>query len=366
MQGEIRRVLMTADTLGGVFTYALTLASELSRRNVEVHVATMGERMRAEQREAADAIVGLTVHESTFALEWMDDPWSDVAHAADWLLGLEHSIRPDIVHLNGYAHACAGFRAPVIVAAHSCVLSWWDATLGETAPHRYDRYRTAVRDGLDAADVVIAPTHAMLASLEAHHGPVREALVIANGAQDPPLCTTPTPKEPFILAAGRIWDIAKNVHALARVAPRLSWPLKLAGWTAADTWGGPGVEALGWCGAAELGVLMERASLFALPARYEPFGLSALEAALRGCALVLGDIPSLREVWDDAATFVSPHDDHQIEAALERLVADGSHRMAMAERARDRAARYGAGASAAATLAVYQELAQRRLVRTCA
>ncbi len=32
-----------------------------------------------------------------------------------------------------------------------------------------------------------------------------------------------------------------------------------------------------------------------LPARYEPFGLSVLEAALSGCALVLGDIPSLRE-----------------------------------------------------------------------
>ena len=51
-----------------------------------------------------------------------------------------------------------------------------------------------------------------------------------------------------------------------------------------------------------------RASIYALPARYEPFGLSALEAALSGCALVLGDIPSLREVWGDAALFVAPDD----------------------------------------------------------
>ena len=42
---------------------------------------------------------------------------------------------------------------------------------------------------------------------------------------------------------------------------------------------------------------MARASIYALPARYEPFGLSILEAALSGAALVLGDIPSLREVW---------------------------------------------------------------------
>ena len=36
-----------------------------------------------------------------------------------------------------------------------------------------------------------------------------------------------------------------------------------------------------------------RAGIYALPAVYEPFGLSVLEAALSGCALVLGDIPSL-------------------------------------------------------------------------
>lgn len=33
-------------------------------------------------------------------------------------------------------------------------------------------------------------------------------------------------------------------------------------------------------------------------------GLSVLEAAQAGCALVLGDIDSLRELWDGAATFV--------------------------------------------------------------
>jgi glycogen synthase len=52
-----------------------------------------------------------------------------------------------------------------------------------------------------------------------------------------------------------------------------------------------------------------RASIYALPARYEPFGLSALEAALSGCALILGDIPSLREVWLEAAPYVSPDDE---------------------------------------------------------
>ena len=53
---------------------------------------------------------------------------------------------------------------------------------------------------------------------------------------------------------------------------------------------------------------MARAAIYALPARYEPFGLTALEAGLSGCALVLGDIPSLREVWGETACFVPPDD----------------------------------------------------------
>ena len=46
------------------------------------------------------------------------------------------------------------------------------------------------------------------------------------------------------------------------------------------------------------------AAIFAAPAHYEPFGLGILEAAASGCALVLGDIASLRENWDGAAVFL--------------------------------------------------------------
>src|SRR5438270_10596672 len=112
---------------------------------------------------------------------------------------------------------------------------------------------------------------------------------------------------------------------------------------------------------------MERASIFALPARYEPFGLSALEAGLRGCALVLGDIASLREVWGDAAVFVTPSDDGALAAALDLLARDDAFRAGMGERARRRAARYTAAASAAATLALYRKLgSSQKEVRTCA
>jgi glycosyltransferase involved in cell wall biosynthesis len=82
---------------------------------------------------------------------------------------------------------------------------------------------------------------------------------------------------------------------------------------------------------------MASASIYVLPAYYEPFGLSVLEAALSGCALVLGDIPSLREIWRDAALFVAPDDHASLARAIRRLADDEALRRVLAGRARRRA-----------------------------
>ena len=61
-------------------------------------------------------------------------------------------------------------------------------------------------------------------------------------------------------------------------------------------------------------------AIYASPARYEPFGLGVLEAALSSCALVLGDSPTLREPWSDAALFVPPDDHDALLTALADVV----------------------------------------------
>jgi glycogen synthase len=96
---------MTADTIGGVWTFALELARGLLPYGIEVALATMGETPGAEQRREAGALANLTLHESAFRLEWMDDPWDDVQRAGAWLLSLAAKLQPDQVHLNGYTHA---------------------------------------------------------------------------------------------------------------------------------------------------------------------------------------------------------------------------------------------------------------------
>ena len=150
----------------------------------------------------------------------------------------------------------------------------------------------------------------------------------------------PSVKEPFILSAGRLWDEAKNSRALAEVSFEIQWPVYLAGSTKSPSHSEatfPQCHLLGDIPTCELAGWYGRASIYALPAKYEPFGLSALEAALSGCALVLGDIPSLREIWQDAAVFVPTDNAQQLRDSLNGLIEWEDWRHQMAERARSRA-----------------------------
>ncbi len=359
MSGRPQRVLMTADTAGGVWTYALELARGLGRHGLEAHLAAMGGRLDDERRAEAARLPNVTLFESAYKLEWMPDAWDDVAAAGQWLLELEDRVRPDVVHVNGYAHAALPWKAPVLAVAHSCVLSWWSAVKHEPAPVEWSRYRDQVSRGLAAAALVVSPTHAMLAALQQHYpGAVRSGRVIPNG-RDPALFR-PDFKTAFVLAAGRLWDEAKNIRALEAAAERLRWPVYIAGDKRHPGGGEARFERLRFLGrltSEDLARQYGRASIYALPARYEPFGLSVLEAALAGCALVLGDIASLRENWDGAAVFVSPDDIAGIAAAINGLIADPTCRSRLRARSRERALRFTPEAMAGRYFAAYTELA---------
>ena len=109
---------MTADTVGGVWTYALELTRALEPYGVEVLLALMGPPLSAAQREQTRRISNLNLFKSNYKLEWMPDCWADVKRAGEWLLHLEHRLQPDLIHLNGYAHANLPWNRPTLVAGH--------------------------------------------------------------------------------------------------------------------------------------------------------------------------------------------------------------------------------------------------------
>ena len=360
MDTKPKNILMTADTVGGVWTYALELTRALEPHGVEVQLALMGPRLTAAQRAEAHKIPNLNLFKSDYKLEWMPEPWPDVQRAGEWLMHLAQRLRPDVVHVNGYAHANLAWDSPTLLVSHSCVFSWWQAVHGETPPAEWQRYKSEVTNGLRGAHLVVAPTETMLRALETHYGRIDHSRVIPNGRDSKSF--RPGQKEHFILSAGRLWDAAKNIKRVSEVAAELPWPVFVAGEQNAPDQR-PRKNGLDerchWLGQLsedELRNWFGAASIYALPALYEPFGYTPIEAGLSACALVLGDIESLRETWDGAAVFVDPNDSEALKTELLRLIMDHQYRHAMAVRARERALRFTSELMAQNYLAAYSSL----------
>jgi glycosyltransferase involved in cell wall biosynthesis len=337
------KILMTADAAGGVWQYTVDLAAGLVRHGTEILIATMGPRPSPEQKRQLQTFRGVTIAESDYALEWMPHPWRDVDRAGQWLLDLQSDFRADVIHLNGYCLANLPWLSPVIVVGHSCVYSWWKAVRVGAPGAEWSEYKRRVTSGLRACDLVIAPSNYMAAALQDEYsvdpGKMR---VIYNVSSNPTFAGT---KESFILAAGRVWDPAKNLDLLTRIAPRLDWEVSLAGdaggtqEAAAD---GKPVRRLGFLSHPELMAQMNRAAIFAHPALYEPFGLSVVEAARARCCLVVSDIPSLRELWDGAAVFIDPRNPDAWISEINRLSRDLDLIESLALRAQSHSLKYSA------------------------
>lgn len=360
------KLLMTADAIGGVWTYALDLCAALDAFDVEIVLATMGARPQPSQRAAVAGLGNVELVESDFALEWMENPWRDVEAAGDWLLYEAHSHDVELIHLNGYAHAGLAWNRPVVSVAHSCVISWWRAVHGEEAPSEWNEYRKRVRVGLLAADRIVAPTESFATQLAQAHALDRAIDVIPNGRA----CVDSDGDgdgAARVIACGRAWDAAKNFALLDDIAQRCSWPIHLIG--AVDgpngqRWQPRHLQCLGPMSAEQVTTQLSSSAIFVHPALYEPFGLVVVEAAHAGCCLVLADLPGLRELWQDAAVFFDPQSAASLHAALNAVIEDPPLRARLARAAAQRARTYSSQAMARGYFDLYRDmLANHREVR---
>jgi glycosyltransferase involved in cell wall biosynthesis len=330
--------MMTTDAVGGVWVHASTLARALCSRGFAVTLVTMGPAPRSDQLATLRDVPDLDVEVTDLKLEWMDPAGDDMPRALQQLRAIERRIKPDLVHLNSYRDARADWSVPVVVGAHSCVRSWWRACRGgDPTESQWTRYAENVTAGLLAANMWIAPSATQRNEVKALYAPPTPGRVLWNALERFP---RPAPKDSFVAAAGRMWDEAKNLKLLSAIAPDLGWPVRVAGDVGADAPTAANLDLLGEIPRADLLELFRAASIFVAPALYEPFGLTVLEAAAGGCALVLADIPSFRELWDGAALFVDPRDPSAVRDALSGLIADAAVRKDFQRRAALRARRY--------------------------
>ena len=359
------RVLLTTDAVGGVWTYSMDLGAGLLQAEVDVLVALLGPPPTPAQRSCA-AASGLTLVDTEIDLDWLAADADSVRSAGRRLSGLAHAAGADLIHLNSPALAAgAAFGAPVVGGCHSCLSTWWKAVRGGAEPSDFQWRSDLLAQGYSVCDALIAPSAAFAADSLAIYGVAMD--VVHNGRSPGGRKASSSEKQPWALTAGRLWDDAKNVRVLDQAAGRMRGRVTAAG----PTQGPQGqkmefrsLKGLGVLDDASLTEAMNLSAVFVSLASYEPFGLSVVEAAQAGCALVLSDIPTFRELWEDVAVFVPRQDPQAVADVLDRLLSDIETAQRLGEMAALRASTFNQADMVGRTLEIYQRVWRGRRRRS--
>jgi glycosyltransferase involved in cell wall biosynthesis len=359
-------VLLTTDVVGGVWDFSLTLAAEL-RADWQVTLLVLGEPSATHRRQAESAGAALRVE--PVKLEWMQDSSADVAYTRQCVASIA-AEGFDLIHANQFAAACADTDVPVVLTLHSDVQSWRRWTLGASAVSaEWVGYTGLVREALVRASHVVAVSRFLADEVKHLYDRGADIDVIHNGWPTTTGDEDGGRREPVTVIAGRVWDNAKNIALAAEAANGWSpGDVQVAGEQQHPETGSrvdlpPPLHALGMLRRPELEDLLERASLYLSPARYDPFGLLPLQAAHHGCALLLSDIPSYRELWDGAACFFRSDDADDLRRKWQLLLDQPDTRHALSRVARIRA---GSSYSAANMAAAYRGLYARTRMKLAA
>jgi len=351
------RVFATTDAVGGVWTYAIDLAKGLSAQGVATTLAVLGPAPSPAQIEQARSVPGLLLHQTGLPLDWMAEAPAEVQSAAGRLRELASASGAAIAHLNSASLAVGQrYQVPVVGVVHSCLATWWDAVRGGALPEDFAWRTRLLREGLLTCDALITPSAAFGHAVARHYN-VGLPTIVHNG-RDPSVAPAAA-KQAAAITVGRLWDAGKNVMVLDQAAGRLTAPLRAIGPLV-----GPNGErvvlrhaqAIGPLDGTAVAAALAEARVFASAARYEPFGLAVLEAAQAGCALVLSDIPTFRELWRGAACFVPPDDAARFARTIQSLLDDPDEGERLGAAARRRAEPLTAAAMARGVLKVYRSL----------
>jgi glycosyltransferase involved in cell wall biosynthesis len=352
------RILMTVDAVGGVWRYAMDAAASLRPLGFEFLFVALGPQPSDRQQREAAALGQLRWLDAP--LDWMVKGEGELSCVGTQILEVAGLEGVDLLHLNLPSQAAMiDTDIPVTAMSHSCVVTWFAGVRREAIPADWQWHHAINRRGLSRADLVLAPSRSHARMLEDAYGAIDNLHVVYNASRSE---ETSDLKDAIVSAAARWWDDGKNGRVLDEAAAATVWPVVMAGSNI-----GPGGQALvirhaehqGELAHADVTALMRRSSVFVSPSVYEPFGLATLEAARARNALVLADIPTYRELWNDAALFADPRDAKAIAAAINRLCGDDDMRARMADRATERSKHFDLPSQAEAMASLYRGLLHR-------
>ncbi|MDD7940460.1 glycosyltransferase family 4 protein [Actinomycetospora lutea] len=352
--------------VGGLGRHVHALATALADAGHDVVVV-------ARQPTGTDAHTHPTTlerHDGVRVLRVAEDPphLEFVRDLVAWTLGLGHAMlraagtllrgwSPDVVHAHDWLVAHAAITVadltggPLVATLHATEAGrhggWLSQTLNQQV-HSVEWWLAR------RADAVITCSEAMRTEVSGLFDLDPDDVTVVHNGIDPAswLRTAERrPGPPTLLYLGRLeWE--KGVHDLVAALPaiRRAHPgtkLDVAGTGSCSDWLAErarvarvrrSVRLLGHVDDAVLRDLLARTDAAVLPSRYEPFGITALEAAAAGAPLVASRAGGLGEVVVDGVTGLSfdPGDVPGLARAVIRCLDDPAAARARADAARAR------------------------------
>jgi glycosyltransferase involved in cell wall biosynthesis len=190
-----------------------------------------------------------------------------------------------------------------------------------------------LRDLLEVADV-ITPTSKMEANLLSKRFNIDEKKFMPVPVGVESIFSESTPKlfmkkhglDNFVLFVGRI-ERRKNVRSIIRVCKDMKLPLVIIGH--ANSWEDEyfqeckrvagdknNIHFLGSISSEELRSAYAAAKVFVLPSGWESPGMSAMEAGLAGCNLVITSVGSTKEYFGNYVSYVNPFSEHDLKRKI--------------------------------------------------
>ena len=328
------RVLVTADTFSGVWSYARELVSGLVTHGAQVTLVSFGDIPLPHQTAWMQGLHGLEYHPTAFRLDWMQEGEQDFHAAQEYLCEVVRDTRPDLLHLNQLSFGALPVSTPRIVVAHGDVITWWLSVHGrEPADSAWlDWYRETIIRGIRRSDAVVTNSYWMEQMLRLAYNDNLECHVVQPGRN--PIYFNPfVSKEETVLAIGRLWDSGKQVGLLTQHSHRIpvcivgadhpvpvpAVPIRADVRVSTDKLE---ISVKGAQTESQLRMLYSRSTIFAATSRYEPTGLASIEAAFSRCAIAANDTPIYRELWGDAALYFEQNNADSLAELLEQLGQD--------------------------------------------
>jgi len=365
--------------ISGIGLYTRELLRHLPGLDGSVRYTVLFDRPEVMEREMEGTGAGAASNVGARLVPW--GLFSPVSQAR--LPGLLRRLEARVYHSPNYMMPYLAFppggRGPVraVVTIHDLIPLLFPQYTPRAMKTRFlPVFRLVIREAARRATRILVPSRSTAEDV------VRELripadrrgdVVVTPEAANPVFRPDPDvrPAGPVVLFVGRR-DPYKNLPALVRAFARVLREVPAARLVvvgppdarypeaeaaAREVRLGDAVEWRGYVDGPGLVRAYREAAVFALPSRYEGFGLPVIEAMACGTPVVCGNGSSLPEVAGDAAALVPPDDEGEIAAAVVRVLTDPAHAAALRERGLHRAAQFSWERTARLTLDAYRAAA---------